>query len=295
MNKLHGAYTALVTPFKADGTIDHAAWDALIRLQLDSGINGIVPIGTTGENPTLHDDEEGDLIAEAAALCKNKATLIVGTGSNSTAAAIRYTEQAAKFGADAALVVTPYYNRPSDEGVFQHFAAVAKVGLPVVVYNIAGRTGKNIATPLLDRIAGLPGVIAVKEASGSMTQIMEVIEQVVPAHPGFSVLSGDDALTLPLMAAGGDGIISVVSNAVPKAVVALAAACERGDFAAARVLHYRLLPLVRAAFIESNPAPIKYALEHLGLCTGALRLPLVKISAENAKIVDKAIDTFLAV
>jgi 4-hydroxy-tetrahydrodipicolinate synthase len=190
---------------KEGGDIDHAAWERLIRFQLENGISGLAPLGTTGENPTLLDDEEIDLIKEAVALCKGKAKLIVGAGSNSTRDAVRYTERAAKCGADYALVVTPYYNKPSDEGIFQHFEAVAKVGLPVIVYNIAGRTGKNISTPLLSRIADIPHIAGVKEASGSITQVMEVIAEIVPRHPDFTVLSGDDALTLPLMAAGGDG------------------------------------------------------------------------------------------
>ena len=292
-NKLQGAFTALITPMKENGDIDHAAWERLIRFQLENGISGLAPLGTTGENPTLLDDEEIDLIKEAAALCKGKVKLIVGAGSNSTRDAVRYTERAAKFGADYALVVTPYYNKPSDEGIFQHFEAVAKVGIPVIVYNIAGRTGKNISTPLLNRIADIPHIAGVKEASGSIAQATEVIEQVASRHPDFAVLSGDDALTLPLMASGGDGIISVVSNVAPRPVADLAAACLRGDFAAARLIHYKLLPFMRAAFIETNPCPIKYAAARLGLCANALRLPLVPVSKESEKIIDEALDFLL--
>jgi 4-hydroxy-tetrahydrodipicolinate synthase len=288
MKKLRGAYTALVTPMKGNGDVDHGGWERLIRFQLDNGSAGVVPIGTTGENPTLRDDEEIDLIKEAVGLCRGKAAVIVGTGSNSTRDAVRYTERAAELGADAALVVTPYYNKPSDEGVFRHFEEVARVGLPVVVYNIAGRTGKNISTPLLQRIADLPGVVAVKEASGNLSQMMEVVAQVVPRHPGFAVLSGDDALTLPLMAVGGDGVISVVANAAPRSVADLVAACLRGDFGAARAIHYQMLPFMRDVFVETNPCPIKYALKRLGICENVFRLPLVPVTAASEKIIENS-------
>jgi 4-hydroxy-tetrahydrodipicolinate synthase len=166
---------------------------------------------------------------------------------------------------------------------------VAKVGIPIIVYNIAGRTGKNISTPLLSRIAGIPNIAGVKEASGSITQVMEVIEEIVPRHPGFTVLSGDDALTLPLMASGGDGVISVVSNVAPGPIGDLVAACLRGDFARARLIHYKLLPFMRAAFIETNPCPIKYAASRLGLCANALRLPLVPVTKETEKVIDACV------
>ncbi|WP_059369078.1 4-hydroxy-tetrahydrodipicolinate synthase [Treponema endosymbiont of Eucomonympha sp.] len=292
MAKLQGAFTALITPMSAGGEVDYDGFRRLLGFQLESGIDGVLPLGTTGETPTLTDDEEGALAKIALEACraygKRAVPVILGAGSNSTRDSVRYAERAAKLGADYALVVTPYYNKPSDEGVFQHFKAVSAVGIPIIIYNIAGRTGKNISTPLLRRISDLPNIAGVKEASGSIVQIMEVIETVVPAHPDFAVLSGDDALTLPLMGAGGDGIISVVSNLAPAEITALVAAALKGDFAAARRLHYKLLPFMRAAFIETNPCPIKFALARKGLPSGALRLPLVPVSKASEEIITDA-------
>jgi 4-hydroxy-tetrahydrodipicolinate synthase len=295
MAKLRGAFTALVTPMKDDGEVDYDGWQMLIDFQITHGIAGLVPLGTTGETPTLTEDEELVLaeIAVAAMKTARRQTsrplpLILGAGSNSTKDAVRYVERAQKAGADYALVVTPYYNKPSDEGIFRHFEEVNKVGLPIIVYNIAGRTGKNISTPLLARIADLPNIAGVKEASGSISQIMEVIEQIVPNHPDFTVLSGDDALMLPLVAAGGDGVISVVSNVAPSEVAEMTNAALCGDFETARKLHYRLLPFMKAAFIETNPGPIKAALAKKGLPSGALRLPLVRVTSASEKLITEA-------
>jgi 4-hydroxy-tetrahydrodipicolinate synthase len=292
--KLQGAFTALITPMKDDGSIDYEGWQRLIAFQLDKGISGLVPLGTTGESPTLLDDEEEVMLKQAAALCKGRVPLIVGAGSNSTRDAVRYTERAAKCGADYALVVTPYYNKPNDEGIYRHCEAVCKAGLPVIVYNIPSRTGKNIPTPLLARIATLPNIAGVKEASGDLGQMMEVIEHIVPQHPGFTVLSGDDGLTLPLMAAGGDGVISVASNLFPAEVGALTAAALQGDFAAARAMHYRLLPFMRAIFVETNPCPIKWVMAKQGLiASSALRLPLAPISGASEKVLLEALGTLI--
>jgi 4-hydroxy-tetrahydrodipicolinate synthase len=194
-----------------------------------------------------------------------------------------------KAGADAALVVTPYYNKPSKEGIFRHFEAVSKVGIPIIVYNIAGRTGLNIPTDLLARIAELPNIAGVKEASGSVAQMMEVIGQVKAKKPDFAVLSGDDGLTLPLIAAGGDGIISVASNMIPALMHELAAAGLSGDFAKAREIHYRLAPFFKAEFCDGNPSSIKYAMNVKGMAAGALRLPLVEVNDAAKKQIEQAI------
>ena len=291
MNKLCGAWTALITPMKENGDVDYDGFAGLVDFQIASGIDGIVPLGTTGETPTLTEDEELELAKIAIERAKKGARavpVILGAGSNSTRDAVRYVERAQALGADYALVVTPYYNKPSDEGIFLHFSEAAKVGIPVIVYNIAGRTGKNISTPLLARIAEIPNVAGVKEASGSVSQMMEVIEAIARARPDFAVLSGDDALTLALLALGGDGVISVVSNAAPAEVAALTHAALSNDFVTARELHYKLLPFMRAAFVETNPAPIKWACGKKNLPAGALRLPLVSVRAESQAIIADA-------
>ena len=284
MEKLRGSFTALVTPMNEDGSIDYESWRGLVRLQLEGGITGLVPLGTTGETPTLDENEEevrliSILMEEVAAFQKKqdrKIPVIIGAGSNATRDAVGYVSRAREAGADYALVVTPYYNKPSDEGVFRHFEAVSKCGIPIIVYNIAGRTGKNISAELMLRIAELPNIAGVKEASGNMAQIMEVIEKVARKKPGFSVLSGDDAFTLPVMAAGGDGVISVLSNIMPDKVSALVNALLKEDMEEARSLHYALSPMFRAMFVDGNPASVKHAMKLKGLLSGRLRLPLVE-------------------
>ena len=212
MEKLRGAFTALITPMNEDGSVDYDGFRKLVRYQLESGISGLVPLGTTGETPTLDESEEDLLIDITIAEAKGKVPVIVGAGSNNTRDAVKYVKRAKQKGADYALVVTPYYNKPTDEGIYRHFAACAEVGLPIIVYNIAGRTGKNISTPVLARIAELPNIAGVKEASGDMGQMMDVIATIAAKKPGFTVLSGDDSLTVPLASLGGDGVISVLSN-----------------------------------------------------------------------------------
>lgn len=281
MAKLRGAFTALITPMNSDESVDYDGFRRLVRFQLESGISGIVPLGTTGETPTLEDSEEEKLIEIAVTEAGGKVPVILGAGSNCTRDAVRYVKRAKQRGADYALVVTPYYNKPTEEGIYRHFAACAEVGIPIIVYNIAGRTGKNISTPLLARIAELPNIAGVKEASGDINQVMDVIQRVAARKPDFSVLSGDDALTLPLIALGGDGIVSVVSNIAPAKVTEMAAAALSGDFATARRLHYELLPFFRAAFIETNPVPIKAAMNMKGIPAGSLRLPLCSLMKEN--------------
>lgn len=281
MKTLRGAFTALITPMNADESVDYEGFRKLVRFQLESGISGLVPLGTTGETPTLDEDEEDKLIDIVMAEAKGKVPVILGAGSNCTRDAVKYVKRAKQKGADYALVVTPYYNKPTDEGVYRHFAACAEVGIPIIVYNIAGRTGKNITTSLLARIAELPNIAGVKEASGDINQMMDVIATIKAKKPDFVVFSGDDGLTLPLLALGGDGVISVVSNAAPKQVTAMTMAALNGDYAKAREMHYKLMPAFKAAFIETNPVPIKAVMNMMKIPAGTLRLPLVSLQKEN--------------
>ena len=293
MATLRGAFTALVTPMHEDGSIDYEGYRELIRFQIKNGISGLVPLGTTGETPTLEEDEEDKLIeiavSEAKACTDRKVPIILGAGSNCTKDAVRYVQRAKDMGADYALIVTPYYNKPSEEGIYRHFEAVSKVGIPIIVYNIAGRTGKNIPTSLLERIVTLPNIAGVKEASGDINQMMEVIAKIKAKNPDFSVLSGDDGLTLALAAAGGDGVISVVSNIAPALMTELTLAALDGNMEKARAIHYRLLPFFRAAFIDGNPSSIKYAMNVKGLPAGSLRLPLVEVHDKAKEIIKNAL------
>ena len=299
MNIFRGAFTALITPMNKDGSVDFEGFRKNVKHQLDQGIDGLVPLGTTAETPTLDErpgEEEDKIIQivmeEVRAFEKStgkKIPVILGAGSNNTKDAVAYCERAKKSGADAALVVTPYYNKPSKEGIYQHFAAVSKVGIPIIVYNIAGRTGLNIPTDLLARIAELPNIAGVKEASGSIAQMMEVIGTVKAKHPDFSVMSGDDSMTLPLVAAGGDGVISVASNMIPALMHEYAKACLDGDFKKGRELHYRLAPFFKAEFSDGNPSSIKYAMNVKGMPAGVLRLPLVEVTDAAKKIIEDAI------
>ena len=296
MIKLRGAFTAMITPMKGDGSVDYEGFRKHIKNQLEGGINGLVPLCTTSETPTLDEDEEEKMIEiimdEVRSWEKAKGVkvpVIIGAGSNNTRDAVRYTERAKKAGADAALVVTPYYNKPTKEGLFRHFEAVSKVGIPIIVYNIQGRTGTNIPTDVLARIAELPNIAGVKEASGNINQMMEVIAQIKSKHPDFVVLSGDDGLTLPLMAAGGDGVISVVSNLTPSLITQMVDYSLKGDFDSARKVHYRLLPFFKAAFVDGNPTSIKYAMNFKGLPAGAVRLPLVEVTESAKKTIEAAL------
>ena len=278
-----GAFTALVTPMTADGSLDEATLVAMVERQLDAGINGLVPVGTTGESPTLSAEEDQrviELTIEAVRRRGVAATtpVIAGTGSNVTAHAIDYTEAAMRLGADAALVVSPYYNKPDQRMLEAHYRAVADVGLPVVVYNVPGRTGGNVNADTLMRLAEHPNIVAVKEASGNMEQIMTIVRD---RPEGFAVLSGDDSWTLPIMGVGGDGVISVVSNEVPGVMVELCAAAARGDLETAWAIHYRYLELMRVNFITTSPAPVKAAMAEMGLITDALRMPMLPLDATN--------------
>jgi len=285
MRTLKGAFTALITPMKENGDVDYDAFRRLVNFQLEQGIDGLLPLGTTGETPTLDEAEEEKLIRITLDEVKGKVPVIVGAGSNSTRHMVMYVKRAKDMGADAALVVTPYYNKPNDDGLIKHFKAAAEIGIPIVVYNIASRTGRNIPTPLMEKIAAIPGIAGVKEASGDIGQMGDVLHTIAIPRRGstnpFAVLSGDDAFTLPLIALGGDGVISVISNLVPARVKALTKACLAGNFEEGRKIHFELLPLVKAAFIETNPVPIKQAMTWAGLPGGPARLPLGKLDPKN--------------
>lgn len=278
---LKGAFTAMVTPM-IDDRLDEQGLAANIQRQIEAKIEGIVLLGSTGEDATLTDEEQRRVIEIGVREAKGKTLIIAGTGSNSTRKAIEKTKLAKKWGADLAMVVTPYYNKPTQEGIYRHFEAIAiEGGLPLIVYNIQGRTGVNIETSTLLRIAGIPNVVGAKEASGSVSQAGDVVMKVRGRYPQFSVLCGDDALTLPMMAVGAQGIISVVSNLVPERVAALANAALEERFFEALAIHQELMPLFNGAFLETNPMPIKQAMEFCGLPAGKCRLPLCEMRAEN--------------
>jgi 4-hydroxy-tetrahydrodipicolinate synthase len=282
-----GVFTALVTPFEQDGSIDERWLRELVEAQIKGGVAGLVPVGTTGESPTVDHRENIEIIRIVIEQANGRVPVIAGTGSNSTQEAIEMTARAKELGADASLQVAPYYNKPSQEGFYRHFTAIADaVDLPMIVYNIPGRTGKNIENETMLRLAGHPNIVGVKEASGSFTQVMELIER-KPAS--FSLLSGDDNLLLPIAALGGDGVISVASNLVPEMMVELTNECLAGNMANARALHYRLLPLFRVLFIETNPIPIKYALSLKGMLKEVYRLPLCPLSDPQKRQVERVV------
>ncbi|MBN1834577.1 MAG: 4-hydroxy-tetrahydrodipicolinate synthase [Spirochaetales bacterium] len=276
-----GALTALVTPFKEDGSLDESSLRKLVDFQIEHGIDGLVPVGTTGESPTLGPEETEAVIRIVVDQAGGRVPVIAGTGSNCTDKAIHLTELAKRIGVDASLQVAPYYNKPTAEGFYRHFTAIADaVDLPMIVYNIPGRTGKNIENPVMLRLAQHPNIVGVKEASGSIAQMMELIAE----KPGdFDVLSGDDNLTFPLMGLGGRGVISVASNIVPDRMRALTHAALDGDWERARTLHYELLPLFKAIFIETNPIPIKAAMAMKGMLTESYRLPMCAPSEDSRK------------
>lgn len=282
MKKVKGVYTAIITPFDGNGKLDEEGLRRNIRYQVSAGVDGIVALGTTGEAPTLSSHEKERVMVIAAEETRGKIGLIIGTGSYSTQQTIENTRLAHKLGADQALIVTPYYNKPTQEGIYRHFKAIAEATtLPIIVYNIQGRTGQNIQTETFKRIADIPTVVGVKESSGNIQQIGDVIEQIASNHKNFSVLSGDDPLTFLAMCLGGDGVISVISNLIPDQIKAMTNALEKKDYAKARELHYQWMPLCRGAFLETNPMPIKAAMQMCGMPAGSCRLPLCELLPEN--------------
>lgn len=268
-----GVGTALITPFSRAGALDEQAVRRLARRQIEAGVHFLVPCGTTGETPTLSRAERRrvvELVVEEAA---GRVPVMAGAGGNCTSEVVDSARDMQQAGATGLLSVTPYYNKPTPEGLFQHFSAVADATpLPVMLYNVPGRTGCNMDAATVARLATIPTVVGVKEASGNMQQMAEIVRAV---PPDFLVLSGDDAMTVPLMAIGGRGLISVASNEIPAEMAQMVEAAERGDFTAARVAHQRLLPLLLVNFIESNPGPVKFAMAAMGLCEEVFRLPMV--------------------
>lgn len=271
--KFTGCGTALVTPFKQDGSLDESTFRALVRRQIDGGIDFLVPCGTTGESPALSLKEHIRVVAMTVEEAAGKTPVLAGAGGYNTHDVIELAKLCADAGADGLLSVTPYYNKPTQEGLYRHYAAIAAaVQLPIVVYSVQGRTGVNVEPATLARLAEIENIVAVKEASGNVSQMADVIHR-VPEN--FAVLSGDDAITIAVVALGGRGLISVASNLIPAEMTALTAAARKGDFAAARAIQKRYLPLINVNFVESNPIPVKYAMAVMGLLEANYRLPLV--------------------
>jgi 4-hydroxy-tetrahydrodipicolinate synthase len=273
-----GVFTALVTPFR-DGALDERALHDLVELQIGAGIDGLVPCGSTGEAATLSHAEHRRVVEVVVAAARGRVQVLAGTGSNSTAEAIELTRHAKEAGADGAVLISPYYNKPTQQGLVAHYSEVARqTAFPLLVYNIPGRTASNVLPDTLARLAELEQVVGVKEACGNLDQMAHVIAAVPDS---FAVLSGDDSLTLPLLAIGGAGVISTTSNLVPAEMVELVRAFRAGDVERARAIHYRLLPLFDALFVETNPIPVKAALALRGVLLEELRLPLTRLSPPN--------------
>jgi len=283
-----GCFVAVVTPFRR-GEIDERAFKELIRFLVEKGVDGIVPCGTTGESPALSHEEHRRLIKLAVQEVRKRAAVIAGTGSNSTKEAVELTQFAKECGADGALVVAPYYNKPTPRGLESHYCRLEKIGLPLVIYNIPSRTGINIPPSLIAKLSRLNNIIGVKEASGSMDQVSNIIAE---SKPNFSVLSGDDSLTLPILSLGGVGVISVVANILPKETQDLVSSYLAGNIGRAKELHYKLFRLFKAMFIETNPLPIKTAMARLGMIEKEWRLPLEAMEEENEKKLEQALSNY---
>jgi len=284
---LRGAMTAIVTPFRDDGAIDLDGFEKLVTWQIDCGIHGLVPCGTTGEGATLRPEEHAQVIETTVRIARGRVPVLAGCGTNDTRTTLLAAERAAKAGADGLLVVTPYYNKPNRSGMLAHFSAIAAaVDLPIVAYNVPGRTGQNLGVEQTLELAGIPGVVGVKEAAGNLEQLAAIVE----GRPeGFAVLTGDDTLALPAVSLGADGVISVVSNEAPRLMAEMMRAALGGDFARARPIHYRLRRLMHANFVESNPVPVKVALALLGRCGEAVRPPLGPADVATRRLIDDAL------
>jgi 4-hydroxy-tetrahydrodipicolinate synthase len=284
-----GSMVALVTPFK-DGGVDWKSLERLIEFHLQNGTHGIVPCGTTGESATLSHKEHDEVIRAVIKAVNKRIPVIAGTGSNSTDEAVRLTREAEKSGADGALLISPYYNRPTQEGIYQHYRKVAsEVGIPIIVYNIPGRTGSKIEPETLARMAEIKNIAGVKEATGSVDQAIDVIRL---CGDRLAVYSGEDSLIFSLMALGGKGVISTVANVAPKECAQLTEACLNGDWQKGRELQFKLLPLIRSVFIETNPIPVKTALSLMRKCSAELRLPLTPMAEGNLKKLTQAMSEF---
>lgn len=274
-----GSLVPIVTPFR-DGALDRDALERVIEHVLAGGSDGVIPCGTTGESATLSHEEHEQVIRWTIEITRKRVPVIAGTGSNSTAEAIRLTKSAKDAGADGALLISPYYNRPTQEGIYRHYRAVAEAvrPLPILAYNIPGRTGSKIDPSTIARMAEVPNVVGVKEASGSIEATLEILS----LAPGFAVYSGEDALNFPILAAGGRGLISAVANVAPKPLADMARAGREGRLEEARRIHYELMELIRVLFVETNPIPVKSACSLMGLCSAEMRLPLTPMSEPNA-------------
>lgn len=284
-----GCGTALVTPFTQDLALDEATLRRLVRRQIEGGINFVVPCGTTGESPTLTRAEHLRVVQIALEEARGKVPVLAGAGGYNTHEVIELARELERMGVDGILSVTPYYNKPTQHGLYQHYKAIASaIRLPIVVYSVQGRTGVNVEPATLARLAQIENVVGVKEASGNIAQMANVLHEVPPE---FTVLSGDDAVTIPLMALGGRGVISVVSNQIPAEMTQLAQACLRGDFDTARRVQRRYLPLMNVNFVESNPIPVKAAMGLMGLLTPAMRLPMCAPSPDNLSRIEKVLES----
>lgn len=273
-----GSYTAIVTPLK-NNKVDYDAYEKIIEMQVEAGIDGIVPCGSTGESATLSHQEHDEVIENAVKFAAGRLKIIAGTGSNSTAEAVRLSKHAQDVGCDGVLLVAPYYNKPTQKGLYLHYKEIAdSIKIPVVLYNIQGRSAVNIEPKTIAELAkDCSNIVAVKEASGSLDQM----SQIKLLSPDIDLISGDDALTVPVMSIGGTGVISVLSNILPKVVVDLVSAMAKKDYDTARKIHFKWLPLIKAMFMETNPIPVKTAMELMGICSGEMRLPMCKMSDEH--------------
>lgn len=285
-----GTTVAIVTPFKG-GAVDEAAYRDLIELQIAGGTDTILPMGTTGESPTLSHDEHKAFVKLTVEAVAGRAKVLAGTGSNNTAEAVDLTLAAKEAGADGALLVTPYYNKPTQEGLFLHYKEIAeKCRFPMVIYNIAGRTAVNMTPETMVRLAEMDEYVGVKEASGNLDQMSQIIN--LTKDLDFTVLSGDDSLTLPLLAVGGKGVVSVAANIIPADVKAMVTAAIEGDFNTAREWHYKMLPLFKGMFVETNPIPVKAAVAMMGKCSGEMRLPMCPPSEANRKKIRRVLTDY---
>ena len=282
-----GTFTALVTPFK-NGEVDVEALEGLVEFQVRQGVTGLVPCGTTGETPALTEEEDRLVVETVVRVADGRVPVVAGTGSNSPDMAVKYTRMAEKAGADGSLQVAPYYNKPTQEGLFRHFSAIAEsTSLPLILYNIPGRTSVTLSAETTARLAEIPNIVGIKDSTLSMNMVSDMKRL---CGDGFTILSGDDPMTLPMMSLGGKGVISVASNVAPAAVSEMVKALDSGDVERGRELHYELLPLFRALFLETNPIPVKAAASLLGLCSDEMRLPLVPMSGENLRKLQRVME-----
>lgn len=287
-----GVYPAVVTPFLSDAqqSLDLEGFRSNIEALLAAGVHGIVPTGSTGESATLSFEEHERVVEVAVETARGKVPVLAGTGSNNTAEALRFTRAAKEIGADGALLISPYYNKPNRAGLFQHFTKIADLDIPVVLYNVPGRTGQNLAPDLVIELAAHPNIVGIKEASGNVGQVSQIIEGTLDEE--FVVISGDDNLTLPILALGGEGVISVAANVEPVRMVRLYEAFRAGDWTGALELHYELSPLFRALFIDTNPIPVKKAVGLRGMAAGPVRLPLSDLDEEKTAILAEVLSRY---